>query len=120
MAVRFGRGPKYGNHRDECGHDSGKEHDRHQELLLMQRAGMIRGLQHHAPVYELAPSVVLDGRKKPAVRYTPDYTYYEDDGQHGWHFVVEDVKSPITRKNESYRLRRHLMKSVHHIEVREV
>ena len=58
---------------------------------------------------------MLDGKAKPAVRYVADFVYQEQGAQ-----VVEDVKSVVTRKHPVYRLKKHLMKHVHGIEVREV
>lgn len=54
-------------------------------------------------------------RAKPALRYFADFTYIKD-GQ----FIVEDVKSAITRKLASFRNKKHLMKSVHDIDISEV
>ena len=64
--------------------------------------------------YALAPAVILNGRKKPAMRYYADAVYVED-GQE----VVEDTKSPVTRRDPQYRMKIHLMKSVLGIDVRE-
>jgi hypothetical protein len=58
--------------------------------------------------------VVLDGKTKPAVRYIADFVYIRDGRQ-----VVEDAKSPHLRKDPVYRLKKHLMKSVHGIDIVE-
>ena len=91
--------------------DSLKERDRYIELELMQKAGLIRNLLTQQ-AFVLAESVVLDGRKKPALRYVADFTYFDAN-----EFVVEDVKGVKTKE---YRIKRHLMKSVLGIEVKEV
>lgn len=97
--------------------DSKKEHRRYIELKAMQQRGEIRDLKHHTK-FELAPKTKIEGEKraKPALRYFADFTYYRSTGE----FVVEDVKSAATRKLASYRNKKHLMKTVHGIDVREV
>jgi hypothetical protein len=97
--------------------DSKKEHKRYIELKAMQQRGEIFGLKHHTK-FELAPKTKLDGEKraKPALRYFADFTYYNTQGE----YIVEDVKSAATRKLASYRTKKHLMKTVFNIDVREV
>lgn len=97
--------------------DSKKEFQRYIELKAMQQRGEIRDLKHHTK-FELAPKTKIEGEKrtKPALRYFADFTYYRSTGE----FVVEDVKSAATRKLASYRNKKHLMKTVHGIDVREV
>jgi hypothetical protein len=97
--------------------DSKKEFERYIELKAMQQCGEIRDLKHHTK-FELAPKTKIEGEKraKPALRYFADFTYYRITGE----FVVEDVKSVATRKLASYRNKKHLMKTVHNIDVREV
>ena len=97
--------------------DSKKEHRRYLELKAMQQRGEIRDLKHHTK-FELAPKTKIEGEKraKPALRYFADFTYYRITGE----FEVEDVKSAATRKLASYRNKKHLMKTVHNIDVREV
>ena len=108
---------KYGNTKttvDSITFDSKREASRWQELKLLEAAGRISNLRRQVP-YVLAPSVVLDGRRKPALRYFADYVYVEDGKE-----VVEDVKSEITRKKDSYRIKRHLMATVLGIYIIEV
>lgn len=97
--------------------DSKKEHKRYIELKAMQQRGEIFGLEHHTK-FELAPKTRLEGEKrsKPALRYFADFTYYIITGE----YIVEDVKSEATRKKDSYRNKKHLMKTVLNIDVREV
>lgn len=97
--------------------DSKKEHKRYIELKAMQQRGEIFGLEHHTK-FELAPKRKLEGEKraKPALRYFADFTYYISTGE----YIVEDVKSAATRKLASYRNKKHLMKTVLNIDVREV
>ena len=102
---------------DGMNFDSKKEHKRYIELKAMQQRGEIFGLEHHTK-FELAPKTRLEGEKrsKPALRYFADFTYYIITGQ----YIVEDVKSEATRKKDSYRNKKHLMKTVLNIDVREV
>lgn len=90
---------------------SQRERDRHQELVLLQRAGHIAGLTREVP-FVLADAVTIQGRKRPALRYVADYVYCTADGQQ----VVEDCKGMRT---PVYNLKRHLMKAVHGIEIKE-
>jgi len=91
--------------------DSKAESKRYSTLSLMQRAGLISDLKRQV-VYALAPSVKYSGdaRAKPALRYVADFTYIE-----GGQLVVDDTKGVIT---EGFRIKRHLMKSVHGIDLR--
>ena len=97
--------------------DSKKEHRRYIELKAMQQRGEIFGLEHHTK-FELAPKTKIEGEKraKPALRYFADFTYYIIIGD----FIVEDVKSAATRKLPGYRTKKHLMKTVHGIDIKEV
>ena len=92
--------------------DSQREAKRWQELKLMARAGEITGLVRQV-VFELAPAVKLHGeaRKKPALRYVADFRYVTTPD---FAYVVEDAKG---RDTPVSRIKRHLMKSVHGIDV---
>ena len=69
---------------------SKREAARHQDLLLLERAGHIAELQREVP-YQLAPGVKIEGegRARPALRYVADYVYR--DTRTGLQ-VVEDAK----------------------------
>ena len=97
--------------------DSRREAARYVELLAMQRAGEIYGLDCQ-PVFELIPAKTApSGRKERGVTYRADFAYYRaSDGQR----VVEDVKSPVTAKLPAYIIKRKLMLRVHGIEVVEI
>ena len=92
---------------------SAKEGNRYLELKLLEKAGIISDLKLQVP-FVLAESVVLDGRKKPSIKYYADFTYTGNRG-----FVVEDVKGGRSGKLAVYRLKKHLMMSVHGIEIIE-
>ncbi|OTG82370.1 DUF1064 domain-containing protein [Acinetobacter sp. ANC 4648] len=96
--------------------DSQKEYKRYIELTAMQQRGEIQDLKCQVK-FELAPKVKIAGEKraKPALRYFADFTYLKDDK-----LIVEDVKSAVTRKLASFRNKKHLMKTVHDIDIKEV
>lgn len=96
--------------------DSVKEYKRYIELTALMQRGEISELKCQVK-FVLAPKVKLEGEKraKPELRYFADFTYIENGK-----FIVEDVKSAITRKLQSYRNKKHLMKTVHDIDIKEV
>ena len=96
--------------------DSQKEYKRYIELTAMQQRGEIQDLKCQVK-FELAPKVKIAGEKraKPALRYFADFTYLSNGV-----LIVEDVKSVVTRKLVSFRNKKHLMKSVHDIDISEV
>ena len=105
---------KYGNKKTEFGglmFDSKAEVRRWVELSLLVRAGKIGRVELH-PVYVLAPSVKFIGaaRAKPELRYSADFAYTENGKM-----IVEDVKGVET---DVFRIKRHLMKWLHGIDVR--
>lgn len=93
--------------------DSKREWKRYLELEAMQKRGEISELKRQV-VFVLAPSVVINGRKRPALRYVADHVYLRrgDERQ-----TVEDAKGCITVE---YRIKRHLMKHVHGIDIVEI
>lgn len=94
--------------------DSKGEQRRYVELCQMQAAGIIADLKQSVD-FVLAPACYLGGKaKKPALRYRADFTYTE-----GGALVVEDFKSPATLANPVYRIKKHLMMTVHGILIRE-
>lgn len=114
-------------------YDSRKEYRRFCELSLLQRAGAITGLQTQVR-FELIPAQYVEyptgefykrGEKKgqpkikrvcveQSVCYYADAVYYENGKK-----IVEDTKSPATRKKESYIIKRKLMLWVHGIRIIE-
>lgn len=98
--------------------DSKKEGKRYCDLKLKVQAGQITDLKHHVP-FVLIEGVKFEHekRKKPAMKYIADFVY--TDVKTGLQ-VVEDVKSAMTRKLPAYRQKKHLMMSVHNIEIQEV
>lgn len=96
--------------------DSQKEARRYTELKLLVRVGEISGLELQKS-FALAESVKFNNepRAKPAIRYVADFTYIENGVM-----IVEDVKSKATKSLPVYRIKKHLMKSVHGIEIQEI
>lgn len=96
--------------------DSRKEARRWAELSRMQEAGEISDLRRQV-VFELAPAACLlpDYRQKPAIKLIADFTYLRDGK-----LTVEDTKSVATRNLPVYRLKKHLLFTVHGLQVHEV
>ena len=91
--------------------DSKKECARYAVLRLLERGKVISDLKLQVS-FELAPSVIVAGRKRPPLRYICDFTYIEN-GQ----LIVEDVKGGSL--TQAYIIKRHLMASVHGIKILE-
>jgi len=91
--------------------DSEAEYRHWCHLKIRQRAGEISDLRRQV-VFELAPAVTIQGRKRPPIRYIADMVYQEGGKQ-----VVADVKGAVT---DAYRIKRHLMASVHGVEIQEI
>jgi len=108
---------KYGNRKtviDGITFDSVKEASRYVELKLLQRAGEISDLELQSP-FVLQPGFVHEGKKIQPIKYIADFTYLCDGKP-----VVEDVKSPATRKDKVYQLKKKMMLYVHGIEIKEI
>lgn len=98
---------KYGNTAviiDSIRFDSLKESRRYISLRMLSRTGEIHNLQVH-PVFQLS-----------VCRYIGDFSYYTKEGE----FICEDIKSKITRRISTYRLKKKLMKSEKNIEIHEI
>lgn len=93
--------------------DSKAEARRYGDLVLLQKAGHITALELQVP-FILAPQVRFEGasRAKPALKYVADFAYQEADTGRT---IVEDVKGVLT---DAFQIKRHLMLSVHGINVR--
>jgi hypothetical protein len=104
-AMKAKRPSKYRNVKtvvDGLKFDSKREAARWSQLQLWSRTGGITDLNRQVP-FILAPSVVIGGRKRPALKYVADFTYVDSISRQ---MVIEDVKGKIT---EGYRIKRHLM-----------
>lgn len=89
--------------------DSQKEAGRYQELLWMERAGLIRNIELQ-PRYDL----VVNGKK--CGFYKADFRY--KNAETGL-MVVEDVKHEMTR-TAVYALKKRLVKALYDIDIIEV
>lgn len=102
---------KYGAKRTESNgimFDSKRESERYEELLLLESAGAISGLETKtaACIFQLVVNGVKIGR------FTCDFRYTENGRS-----VIEDSKSGVASRD--YILRKKLMKAIHGIDVRE-
>lgn len=91
---------------------SKKEGAHYRKLKALLEAGKISNLKLQ-PKFNIAASVILDGKKKAIRKYAADFSYNDENGE----YVVVDVKGYRT---ELYKLKRHLVKELHDIEVTEV
>ena len=97
-----------------------------QKYGVLEKAGLIRGLHrsnnHFLIIPELAETVVIEKQLKTKVkriekkvveereaRYTPDFIYYDCETNE---YVMLEVKSFITMRQQDYPLRRKLMKHI--------
>lgn len=115
MKPTYSQKSKYGSRKvtiDGVTYDSLKEYHRFCDLKLMQRAGIITGLQRQVK-YELIPTQRINGKviERP-VNYYADFVYKMDR-----QLVVEDVKG---YKTPEYIIKRKLMLSVYGIQIHEV
>lgn len=85
-------------------YDSKKEAERAYILDMLQRSGYISHLERQK-VFELQPSFKAQGKTERAITYIADF-YYFDIIKQKW--VVEDVKSPITRQLPVFRIKKKL------------
>ncbi|CAM2151285.1 DUF1064 domain-containing protein [Paraburkholderia tropica] len=114
------KAPKYRN--TKCEHDgikfdSQKERSHWFELVQRQARGEIRELELQVR-FELTPRKQRDdGTWERASYYVADFVYIEvASGKR----IVEDVKSPATRKNPAYVQKRKQMLAVHDITIKEI
>lgn len=101
------KGSKYKNVKTTDGFDSRKERKRYYELELMQKSGVIESLQKQAPFQLLETFKDKQGNTERGIKYIADFAYYDLE-KSTW--VIEDVKSPFTRKLPTYVIKRKLVK----------
>ena len=110
---------KYGNVKVELDgqtFDSKKEARRYAELKLLEQAGEITMLKTQVK-YELQPGFTDGkGRRVKPIYYIADFEYYTKDGDR----VIEDVKSPATRKNTVYKMKKKMLAYQYGYEIQEV
>lgn len=94
--------------------DSMKERDYYWYLLDRQSKGEIKNLQRQVK-FVLIPKFQVGDVKERETSYIADFVY-EEKGKE----VVVDVKSPITRKDKTYRLKKKLFEYQYKKEIKEV
>ena len=110
QSYRPTRQKKYGNRKvqiDGYTFDSRKEGNRYMELKFLLAAGKIKDLELQK-AYELQESFInaFTGKRERPIYYKADFVYYDiERGE----TVIEDVKSPATRENPVYQLKRKMM-----------
>ena len=96
---------KYGNEKtiiNNIKFDSKKEGNRYVELLWMQKAKLIKNLELQKK-FELQENFMWNGKTIRKIVYICDFFYLDcEKGK----YMVEDVKSPITKKNPAYVIKR--------------
>jgi len=95
---------------------SKKEARRYGELRLLEMAGEIRDLK-------VQPRFPFKINEHSICTYVGDFSYCtrpEPGAQNVGSFVVEDVKSEITRKHPVYRIKAKLFKAICGFEITEV
>lgn len=106
----YKKGRKYGNRKvqiDGYTFDSIHEGNRYIDLKYRLLAGEIRDLELQKQ-YELQPAFrnAKTGKLERPVYYRADFVYYDiERGE----TVIEDAKSPATRKDKVYQLKRKRM-----------
>ena len=90
--------------------DSKKEAARYQDLKILERVGLIQGLEIQ-PIFALQESYIIGGRKVRALTYRADFAYFEGNQK-----VVEDVKGMRTAV---YKIKKKLFEYKYGIEIRE-
>jgi hypothetical protein len=109
------KAPKYGNKKkivNGLEFDSTKEARRWQDLVLMQQAGQIVGLERQR-------EYPLDVNGLHICTYVADFSYRAVRGADVIP-TVEDVKSEPTRKKRDYVIKRKLMLAIHGIAIKEI
>lgn len=89
-------------------HDGKGECERWQELQLLERAGAISQLRRQVPFAFVVNGILI-------AQYFADFVYREGEAT-----IVEDHKSPRTRKLAAFVIKSKLMKAIHGIEIRIV
>lgn len=113
MRHGYGTGRKYNNQPVTVGgvtYDSKKEAARHQELLMLEKAGVISDLRTQVK-YVLIPAQDGVHRHERPCTYIADYVYKRDGKE-----IVEDSKGD---RDAKYIIKRKLMLLIHGISVLE-
>lgn len=106
-------------HNIKCEHkgikfDSKKERDYYIILENYEKRGLISELKRQVK-FELQPSFKINNETIRSISYYADFTYIKDNK-----LVVVDVKSPATRKDKVYILKKKLFMYKYKIKIEEV
>lgn len=96
--------------------DSIKEKNRYIELKLMERAGLIKDLKLQYE-FELQPAFTLNNKKIRKISYIADFYYFDNELND---YVIEDVKSEITKKDKTYCLKKKMFEYRYKKEIKEI
>lgn len=102
---------KYGSRKiliDGILYDSKLEADRHQQLKILERAGIIKDLKYHVSL-----PIIEKSEFGGQICYEADFVYIKDGKK-----VIEDVKSEPT-KTRLYRLKKRLIAEKYGIVITE-
>ena len=97
---------------DRITFDSKKEAKRYGELKLLEKAGAIRHLDYHKTF-----QITVNGIK--ICKYEADFYYMKVCENEINEWIIEDVKSSITKKNPTYRLKNKLVAAIYGIKITE-
>lgn len=98
---------------------SKKEANRYKDLLLLEKAGVIKDLECQVP-YELQPSYKQDNKTIRAIKYVADFVYKEkikSDVCEMWKEVIEDTKGYRT---EIYKIKKKMFEYKYGVKIREL
>jgi hypothetical protein len=96
--------------------DSKKELKKYKEYKELEEKGEIKDLKRQVK-YILIDKFTLNGKTYRKTTYLADFTFISTkDGK----LHVVDVKSPYTRKNPIYRLKKKIMAQKYQIDIEEV
>ena len=96
--------------------DSIKEKNRYIELKLLERAGLIKNLKLQYE-FELQPAFTLNNKKIRKISYIANFYYFDNKLND---YIVEDVKSEITKKDKTYCLKKKLFQYRYKKEIKEL
>lgn len=96
--------------------DSIKEKNRYIELKLLERAGLIKDLKLQYE-FELQPAFTLNNKKIRKISYIADFYYFDNKLND---FIIEDVKSEITKKDKTYCLKKKMFEYRYKKEITEL
>ncbi len=126
-ALKENKPSKYHNEPDQRGKirfQSKKEARRYDELMLQLAAGKIRNLRLQVDFTLQEAYTKSDGLRIRAIRYKADFTYEksftDEEWYTEWEYIVEDTKSPPTRKKPEYVMKRKMMQDRLGITIQEV